>query len=104
MISVTYAEYATNACPAFIIVWTLAPSPRIIASDHAWNCFRPRRMPIISAITASGSGTATSSTKSQCPCLAIASSDSFTMPRNATSSFFTIRGVKPLLIRPRSWL
>ena len=95
-----------NACPAFArIAGSLAPSPRIIASDHSWKrCRSSRRMPIISAMTASGSGTATSSTKSQSPFAAIASSDSVTIPRNATSSFFTMRGEKPLLIRLRSLL
>jgi len=86
-----------------MITGSLAPSPRIIASDHSWKrCRSSRRMPIISAMTASGSGTATSSTKSQWPLVAIASSDSVTIPRNAISRFRTMRGVKPLLIRPRS--
>jgi hypothetical protein len=60
-------------------------------------------MPIMAAISRSGSGTAMSSTKSHSPLPATSSMASVVILRNTVSSFLTMRGVKPLLIRPRSW-
>jgi hypothetical protein len=59
-------------------------------------------IPIISAISSSGRGTAMDSTKSQWPVEATWSIASVVISRNVFSSFFTMRGVKPRLIRLRS--
>ena len=55
------------------------------------------------AMSRRGSGTEIASTKSHSPLLATASIASLVISRKRSSSLPTMRGVKPLLMSPRSW-